>query len=263
LGYHVWGDLVRVLERRTLTEIIGGDGRPSAASDLCYARLEHGYPNDLLAAIHARSLQIRQTSHPKQQKFLGLDHLRRVQNLIPHVAELVHDPHRLERLSAVAGIELEPYPISTSCSGVNFYWPGQEPIEFHSDGPAFVELVPVHVDGSQHGGSTVVFRGPVDVGLARLRGDGRLAGDELTRIPQRVGSSVLLQGRMVLHTAEMLSDGHRATLVMSLRSKTEPWKDSNTLSRLLMDDRPEDVTTDWLTDVDTRQLPALRSFLFS
>jgi hypothetical protein len=50
---------------------------------------------------------------------------------------------------------------------------------------------------------------------------------------------------------------------MSLRSKTEPWKDSNTLSRLLMDDRPEDVTTDWLTDVDTRQLPALRSFLFS
>jgi hypothetical protein len=96
-----------------------------------------------------------------------------------------------------------------------------------------------------------------------LRGDGRLAGDELTRIPQRVGSSVLLQGRMVLHTAEMLSDGHRVTLVMSLRSKTEPWKDSNTLSRLLMDDRPEDVTTDWLTDVDTRQLPALRSFLFS
>ncbi len=35
------------------------------------------------------------------------------------------------------------------------------------------------------------------------------------------------------------------------------------MSRLLMDDRPEDVATDWRTDVDSRQLPALRSFLFS
>lgn len=254
---------MRVLERRSLTEVIGGDGRPSAASDLCFARLEHGYPHDVLAAIYARSVQIRQASHPKQQQFLGLDHLRRVQSLIPLVADLVHNPYRLERLSAVAGIELEPYPISTSCSGVNFYWPGQEPIEFHADGPAFVELVPVHADGSQDGGSTVVFSGPVDVGLARLRADGQLPSDELIHIPQRVGSSVLLQGRMVLHTAETLSDGHRVTLVMSLRSKTEPWKDSNTLSRLLMDDRPEDVATDWRTDVDTRQLPALRSFLVS
>jgi hypothetical protein len=254
---------MRVLERRTLTDVLGGDGRPSAASDLCFARLEHGYPPDVLAAIHARSVRVRETSQPRQQKFLGLDHLRRVQNLIPHVAELVHDPHRLEWLSAVAGVELEPYPISTSCSGVNFYWPGQDTIEFHCDGPAFVELVPLHVDGSQGGGGTLVFRGPPDVGLARLRAEGRLPDDELVGIPQRVGSSVLFQGRMVLHSAETLSDGHRVTLVMSLRSRTEPWKDSNTLSRLLMDDRPEDVLTDWRTDVDTRQLPALRSFLLS
>jgi hypothetical protein len=62
-------------------------------------------PHDVLGAIYARSVQIRQVSQPKHQKFLGLDHLRRVQHLIPHVAELVHDP---QRLSAVAGIELEP-----------------------------------------------------------------------------------------------------------------------------------------------------------
>ena len=96
-----------------------------------------------------------------------------------------------------------------------------------------------------------MFRGPADVGLARLRDEGRLADDELMRIPQRVGCSVLFQGRMLLHAAEMLSDGHRVTLVMSLRSKAEPWKDSNTLSRLLMDDRPEDVVADWCTDVET------------
>jgi hypothetical protein len=66
-----------------------------------------------------------------------------------------------------------------------------------------------------------------------------------------------------LHTAETLSDGHRVTLVMSLRSAAQPWKDGNTLSRLLRDDRPEDVAANWCHDVDTRQLPALRSFLLS
>lgn len=254
---------MRILEQRTLADIIGGDGRPHAASDLGFARLENGYQPELLDAIHGLSVQLRQARQPAQQRFLGLDHLRRVQDVIPQVTRLVHDPHRLERLSEIVGVELEPYPISTSCPGVNFYWPGQNPIDFHCDGPAFVELVPLDIDGSQQGGSILVFRGPADVGLARLRDEGRLADDELMRITQRVGCSVLFQGRMLLHAAEMLSDGHRVTLVMSLRSKAEPWKDSNTLSRLLMDDRPEDVVADWCTDVETRQLPSLRAFLLS
>lgn len=37
----------------------------------------------------------------------------------------------------------------------------------------------------------------------------------------------------------------------------------HTLSRLLMDDRPEDVEENWRTDVENRQLPALRAFLLS
>jgi hypothetical protein len=53
------------------------------------------------------------------------------------------------------------------------------------------------------------------------------------------------------------------TLVLSLRSKAEPWKDNNTLGRLLMDDQPGDVEQDWRTDLDARQLPALRSYLLS
>jgi len=126
---------VRILEQRTLADIIGGDGRPHAASDLGFARLENGYRPELLDAIHGLSVQLRQGRQPAQQRFLGLDHLRRVQDAIPQVRQLVHDPHRLARLSEVAGVELEPYPISTSRSGVNFYWPGQNPIEFHCDGP--------------------------------------------------------------------------------------------------------------------------------
>jgi hypothetical protein len=254
---------VQVLEHRTLVQITGGDGGPHAASELGFARIAHNYPSDRLDAVHLRSRQLRSSAQPREQRFLGLDHLRRVQESIPEVGELVHDRNRLDRLSEIAGVELEPYPIGTSCSGVNFYWPGQQPIEFHCDGPAFVELVPLHVDGSQDGGSTVVFAGPPDVGRARLRSGGRIRDDELEPIPQRVGSSVLLQGRMLLHSAETLLDGHRVTLVLSLRSRREPWKDGNTLSRLLNDDRPEDVADDWHHDVETRQLPALRSHLLS
>ena len=254
---------MQVLERRSLTDVTGGDGSPAAAGDLGYARYDHGYDADLLDAVLTRSLQLRAQAQPERKWFLELDHLRRVQQLIPEVAELVYDRDRLARLSDVAGTELEPYPIGTSCSGVNFYRPGELPIQFHCDGPAFVELVPLYADGSQDGGSTLLFRGPADVGSARLRAHGRIEDEDLVGVPQRVGAGVLFQGRMLLHTAETLNDGHRVTLVMSLRSKAEPWKDGNTLSRLLKDDRPEDVVADWQHDVDTRRLPALRAFLCS
>jgi hypothetical protein len=123
--------------------------------------------------------------------------------------------------------------------------------------------VPLLADGAQLGGSTNAFRWPTEVGQTRLRSGRGISDDELLPIPQRAGSSVLLQGRMLLHTAESLTDGHRVTLVMSLRSVAEPWKDSNTLPRLLNDDRPEDVEEHWRHDVETRQLPALRSHLLS
>src|SRR4051794_124412 len=112
---------VRVLERRTLSEVTSGDGSPHAASDLAFARIAHDYPSELLDAVHTRSRQLRDAAQPKERTFLGLDHLRRVQDTIPEVGELVRDRDRLDRLSEVAGVELEPYPIGTSCSGVNFY----------------------------------------------------------------------------------------------------------------------------------------------
>jgi hypothetical protein len=255
---------MQLIEQQSLAEVTGGDGRPAAAADVAFARIEHGYPTDLLDAVHEQGLRLREaTTAPDRPRFLGLDHLRRVQDVIPEVAELVFDEDRLAALSELAGVELEPYPIATSCSGINFYRPGQPTIAFHRDGPAFVELVPLHVDGQQGGGSTVVFRGPPDVGRQRLRTEGSLPAAELLAIPQRLGRSVLLQGRMLLHTAEALTDGHRVTLVMSLRSAAEPWKDTNTLGRLLNDDRPEDVAEDWRRDVEERQLPALREHLLS
>ncbi|MFC5948077.1 hypothetical protein ACFQH9_07295 [Pseudonocardia lutea] len=254
---------MQLLERRTLTEVTGGDGGPEAATDLAFARYHPDYDDAGLAAVlaHARELHAQTAAEtPAGERHLGLDHLRRVQDRVPEVREMVHDRERLDRLSEFAGVELEPYPIPTSCSGVNFYRPGQPPIALHRDGPAFVELVPLYADGSQDGGSTLVYRGPADVGAVRAA-QGELPASELVAVPQRVGSAVLLQGRMLLHTAELLTDGHRVTLVLSLRSRAEPWKDTNTLGRLLRDDRPEDVAAAWEHDVETRQLPALRRHL--
>lgn len=254
---------MQVLERRTLTEVTGGDGGAEAASDLAFARYRHDYDGAALETVLARARELHEEAGAQAgERHLGLDHLRRIQELIPEVRQLVHDRSRLERLSDVAGTELEPYPIPTSCSGVNFYRPGQPPIAPHRDGPAFVELVPLYSDGAQEGGSTLVYRGPADVGAVRAA-DGGLPESELVAVPQRVGSAVLLQGRMLVHTAELLTDGHRVTLVLSLRSRAEPWKDTNTLARLLRDDRPEDVAGAWRHDVDTRQLPALRRHLLS
>ncbi|WP_345381376.1 hypothetical protein [Pseudonocardia yuanmonensis] len=253
---------MQVLERRTLTEVTGGDGGAEAAADLAFARYTHDYDDEGLESVLARARELHAEAAQAQagERHLGLDHLRRVQDLVPEVRRLVHDRDRLDRLSDLAGVELEPYPIPTSCSGVNFYRPGQAPIALHRDGPAFVELVPLHADGGQEGGSTLVFRGPADVGAVRAA-QGDLPAAELEAVPQRVGAAVLLQGRMLLHTAELLTDGHRVTLVLSLRSRAEPWKDTNTLGRLLRDDRPEDVAEAWEHDVETRQLPALRRHL--
>jgi hypothetical protein len=172
------GYAVRLIEQQSLVEVTGGDGRPAAAADLAFARFEHGYSSALLVAVHEQGVRLREaTTSPDRPRFLGLDHLRRVQRSIPEVGELVHDEKRLAALSELAGVELETYPIGTSCSGINFYRPWQPTIELHRDGPAFVELVPLHVDGQQEGGSTVVFRGaPAPAQLTRAgRRSGRSA----------------------------------------------------------------------------------------
>ncbi|MEV0444667.1 hypothetical protein AB0I84_28650 [Streptomyces spectabilis] len=51
-----------------------------------------------------------------------------------------------------------------------------------------------------------------------------------------------------LHTAEPLEDGERVTLVLVMRSPKEPWKDGNSLARLLLDDPLDSVRDEWIQD---------------
>lgn len=243
-------DPVRVIERRTLEELTGDGKDVHAVSDLGYARYEHQYPAGLLAEIlsEARRLATTEWEAQSADRHLGLRHLRAAHERIPAIKELMYSRERLSMLGELARAELEPYPITRAASHINFYRPRELPIDFHADGAAMVELIPLHTSGSAAGGSTVVYRGTVEDGQWILSHRGCLPDGSCLRIPQRGGHGVLMQGRRLLHSAEEMADGERITLVLVLRAAQEPWKDGNTLARLLQDDPLGAVHDEWVRD---------------
>ncbi|WP_030019985.1 hypothetical protein [Streptomyces monomycini] len=240
----------RLLERRELSSITGHAYDVDAVCDLGYARYEHGYPEELLATVldEARALARTEWEAQSADRYLGLRHLRAAHEAIPAVKTLMHDQDRLRALSELAGTELEPYPITRAASHINFYRPGEVPIAHHTDGAAVVELIPLHTAGTDRGGSTLIFQGSPERGRQLLEQGRRLAADEHAAVPQRTGHAVLMQGRRLLHTAQPLHDGERITLVLVMRSAAEPWKDGNSLARLLLDDPLPAVHDEWVRD---------------
>lgn len=167
------------------------------------------------------------------------------------------DKHRLEYLSQLAGCELEPYPIPTAAAHINYYRRGEQAIGYHTDGAAMVELIPLYIDGPEaNNTATLIYKGSASDRSSFGEHQAPFSKDEVIRVTQEVGASVLLQGRCLLHAAEINSESERVTLVLVLRSKHQPWKDDNTLFRLLQDDLPEDVVQPWVDDVVNRQYPA-------
>ncbi|MFJ6699392.1 hypothetical protein ACIQM4_25400 [Streptomyces sp. NPDC091272] len=242
--------MLDVLEQRTLSDITGCAHDVEAVSPLGYARYAHHYPGDLLDSIlsEARRLAEHEWEARSADRYLGLRHLRAAHRAIPAVETLMHDSRRLRALSELAGVELEPYPITRAASHINFYRPGEVPIDHHTDGAAMVELIPLHTSGSAQGGATLVHQGPPEEGRWLLGQEGALPAGRQAEIPQRVGHAVLMQGRRLLHSAQVLDDGERITLVLVMRSAAEPWKDGNSLARLLLDDPLEAVHDEWLRD---------------
>ncbi|MCG7430874.1 2OG-Fe(II) oxygenase [Dermacoccus nishinomiyaensis] len=214
----------------------------SRASDLAYVEFSNTYDVDQFNEI-ARSFQAHHLPPAGNSKFLSLTHLRGAHTQYPYIARVMRDKNRLASLSELAGVELEPYPMTQAGSHINMYGHGHPPITAHNDGPSFVEVIPMEITDDYAGGETVIHRSPPSE--AFLGVDNHDPG--ITLVP-KVGKSVLMQGRMLLHHVNPILSGSRVTLVLPLQSKREPWKDGNTLFRLLLDDPYEMVVDEWCAE---------------
>lgn len=214
----------------------------SRASDLAYVDFSHTYDVSQFAEI-AESFQKHHLPSAGDSKFLSLTHLRGAHTHYPYVERVMRDGDRLDKLSELAGVELEPYPMTQAGSHINMYGHGHPPITAHNDGPSFVEIIPMEITADYAGGETVIHRSPPSESFLGAK----TSDPGVTLVPQ-VGKSVLMQGRMLLHHVNPIVSGSRVTLVLPLQSKREPWKDGNTLFRLLLDDAYDAVAEEWCTE---------------
>ncbi|MFP5498208.1 MAG: hypothetical protein ACLGJE_18900 [Gammaproteobacteria bacterium] len=243
----------RLLNAMSLESIIGNFPSDRAISTLGFAQFKNCYDPALLRGVLDEALKLESIA---SNKFLSLKHLRKAHVHIPQIESLMLNKHRLEYLSLLAGCELEPYPIPTAAAHINYYRRGEPAIGYHTDGAAMVELIPLYIDGAKANTATLIYKGSASARSSFGELQAPFSEDEIIRVTQEVGASVLLQGRCLLHAAEINSESERITLVLVLRSKHQPWKDDNTLFRLLQDDLPEDVVQPWVDDVVNRQYPA-------
>jgi hypothetical protein len=169
------------------------------------------------------------------------------------INDLVMDGDRLAYLSSIAKVNLEPYPVDVARSHLNYYPANVNPLALHSDGAALVEIIPL--TGIDDTSGTLVCRGVPE----RVTSSNALAPNDpgILFIPHGRNVSTILQGRRLLHSATV-SIHRRSVLVIAMRSRDEPWKDDNTISRLAMDYTPPQFLHEWINDELTVKLPSLR-----
>lgn len=246
----------RVVARVPLQEVTHLDADPDAVSPLAWAVAEGMYDLDVLTAIREQAASL---ADGADNRFLGLNMLRGAHRSIPEIKDILLDSVRIGRLSEIAGIELERYPLDVMASHVNYYPGGRRSLAFHTDGAAMVEIVPLYGSLDDEG-ATLVFDGPASEGRTLLAAEGRdhIPEARVRTVRHAGGQSVLMQGRRLLHSAAATAHD-RMVLVMPLRARDEPWKDDNTIARIAMDYPPEDFLEEWVEDELSRKLPAMRA----
>jgi hypothetical protein len=90
------------------------------------------------------------------------------------------------------------------------------------DSPLSSSSSPLDAGGSRGRGSTLRFRGPADVGSAQLRARGRLNGQDVTGLPQRVGPGAV-PGPVA---PAQRGDAHRRTPRDAGGTGARPWPPS-------------------------------------
>lgn len=235
-------------------EILGAPSHHQI-SDLGVAQYAHDYDPALLNVILEKALAIK--AEAAARRHLGLNYIRAAHRVIPEIEELVHWPGRLDRLEALAGVRLEPYPISVISTIITFTsaTPDDGSITWHTDGVPVTELVPLLIRDTE-GGELEIFRGPADEGLARQARREPIPEDRLLRIAHKPGHSVVGQLMRVMHRVRPMSRGLRVTLNLNLRSAERPYIDDNTLCYLAADNPELGWQEEYVADVRARQLPA-------
>ncbi|MBW4718610.1 hypothetical protein [Saccharothrix obliqua] len=238
----------------TRTELLG---RPTVwrVSDLGVTQTPHDYPADLLGEILAKAIAIKESAAEKRH--LNLRYIRGAHQHIPEVAELVHHPGRLAALSELAGVRLEPYPISVISTTITFMGASAEDgtVDWHADGVPVTEIIPLAMEDVE-GGELTVFRGNYEEGMARLADGEEFTPAELAVFPHRVGHRTVAQLMRVLHRTAPMTRGYRVSLNLNLRSAERPYVDDNPLYYLAADNPTFDWVDEYLDDVRQRQLPA-------
>ena len=183
--------------------------------------------------------------------------VRAAHHHIPEIGELIGDPWRIERLSAIAGTPLEPYPVSVISSIVTFQGANEAEgsIVWHTDGVPVTEMIPLVIDDALVGGELEIFEGPSETGLARQAVDDRFDDDEIVRIAHQKGYSIVGQLMRLMHRVAPISHGSRVTLNLNLRSRERPYIDDNSMCYLAADNPGREWEAEYIRDMRERQLP--------
>jgi len=246
-------DQLEIVFSMTRDEIIG-EPSYTKSSNLGVVQFRHNYDQQILSHVAQKAQELRYTIAKKRQ--LNLKYIRGSHLHIPEINELVNAPGRLARLSEIAAVELEIYPLSIISSIITFQDADSEgSIVWHTDGIPITEMVPLAIDGLV-GGELELYLGSSEVGLARLyEAHEEISDSKLVRVKHQLGFSILGQLMRLMHRVNPVTHGSRMTLNMNLRSAKRPFIDDNTMCYLAADNPELEWQSEYFEDVRSRQLP--------
>lgn len=221
------------------------------------AQFRHEYDSELLEIILNKALALKeQLAH---KRHLNLRFIRGAQRYIPEINQLIFDSQRLNYLSEIAQVELEPYPISVVQSIITFMGPEHEDgaLTWHTDGIPATELIPLEMKNLE-GGELMIFLGNHEVGKYLVDEGLEIRDEQILKIKHRLGSSSFGQYIRVLHRTAPIQRGYRVTLNLNLRSKLKPYIDDNTIVYLGADNIDPEWVDEFVQDAWNKQLPAYR-----
>ncbi len=223
-------------------------------SDLGVRQFRHAYDAHLIEVIARKAEELRYTAAEKRH--LNLKFIRNAHTLIPEILELVNQPGRIDKLSALAGTELEIYPVSVISSIITFqgHHEDEGSIVWHADGIPVTEMVPLRITDLQ-GGALELYSGDPERGLWSIADNKTIPESQIISISHRMGYGILGQLMRLVHRVAPISAGSRITLNMNLRSKEKPYIDDNSMFYLAADNPEGSWKEEYIDDVFQCKLP--------